>query len=127
MHLPALALQKAVYAALVANGATGALISHRIYDTASRAAAFPYVSFGDGMVRDWSTGTEEGAEHRLVPHAWSCERGEKERGRSSRCCGRRCTMPRSTSMVTRWSTSASSSPMPPDGITWHGVIRFHTR
>lgn len=61
----ALALQKAVYAALVADMATGALIGGRIYDAIPRAATFPYVSFGDGTVRDWSTGTEDGAEHRL--------------------------------------------------------------
>ena len=43
-----------------------------------RAAAFPYVTFGPGTTRDWSTGTETGAEHAVVLRAWSKGAGERE-------------------------------------------------
>ena len=43
MTHPSLALQKAVFAALVADAAVGALIGDRIYDAPPRDAVFPYV------------------------------------------------------------------------------------
>ncbi len=46
MTAAALALQKAVYAALVADDGVGALIGDRIYDGAPRDAVFPYVTIG---------------------------------------------------------------------------------
>ncbi len=42
MTSSALALQKAVYAAFVADAGVGALIGDRIYDGAPRDAVFPY-------------------------------------------------------------------------------------
>lgn len=78
MPHPSLALQKAVFAALVADGGVGALVGDRIYDAPPRDAAFPYVTFGDARVGDWSTGTEDGAEHRLTLYVWSRERGKTE-------------------------------------------------
>ena len=57
MTSAALALQKAVYAALVADAGVGALIGDRIYDVAPRDAVFPYVTIGRMTLADWSTGT----------------------------------------------------------------------
>ena len=39
---------------------------------------FPYVSIGQASAADWSTGSEAGAEHTLVLHAWSRAAGKKE-------------------------------------------------
>jgi hypothetical protein len=73
-----LALQKAVFAALVADPGVGALVGDRVHDAPPGEPAFPYVTIGDTRVSDWSTGTETGAEHRLTLTVWSRERGKRE-------------------------------------------------
>jgi hypothetical protein len=72
-------LQKAVYAALIADTALVALLGGTsIYDAAPRYAAFPYVVIDQMQIRDWSTGTEAGAEHMLTLHVWSRYAGKQE-------------------------------------------------
>jgi len=78
MTHPSLALQSAAYAALIADAGVGALIGDRIYDAPPRDATFPYLTIGETRVADWSTGTEDGAEHRLTLDVWSRERGKRE-------------------------------------------------
>jgi len=78
MTHPALALQQAVVAALIADAAVGALIGDRIYDAPPRDAVFPYATVGDTRVADLSTATEAGAEHRLTLNVWSRERGKRQ-------------------------------------------------
>ncbi len=78
MTSAALALQKAVFAALVADDAVGASIGDRIYDVAPRDVAFPYATIGQATLADWSTGTEDGSEHRLTLHVWSREQGQSQ-------------------------------------------------
>lgn len=75
---PSFALQKAILAALTGAADLGALVGDRVYDAAPRNAVFPYVSIGQASVADWSTGSEAGAEHTLVLHAWSRAAGKKE-------------------------------------------------
>lgn len=72
-------LQRSVYQAL-ANSVqlTGLLGGVRIYDDPPQAASFPFVTLGQSLVRDWSTGTEDGAEHLLTLHVWSRTGGRKE-------------------------------------------------
>jgi hypothetical protein len=79
MSSPAWEMQKAIYAALVADAALVALLGgERVYDDVPRGAPFPYVTFGPSTTRDWSTGTDTGAEHLITVRAWSKSGGEKE-------------------------------------------------
>lgn len=79
MSSPTWEMQKAIYATLKADSALVALLGgERIYDEVPRGAAFPYVTFGPSTTRDWSTGTETGAEHLITLRAWSKAGGEKE-------------------------------------------------
>jgi len=79
MTSPAWELQKAIYATLKADSVfDGLLGGERIYDEVPRGAAFPYVTFGPSTTRDWSTGTETGAEHLITLRAWSKAGGERE-------------------------------------------------
>lgn len=79
MSSPGWELQKAIYAELAADSALTALLGgERIYDDVPRGAAFPYVTFGPSTTRDWSTGTETGAEHLITLRAWSKGGGQKE-------------------------------------------------
>ena len=75
-----LALQSAVVAALTANAeltsATGG--TARVYDDVPPATLYPYLSIGQTVERDWSTGTDEGREHTLTLHVWSRTPGRKQ-------------------------------------------------
>ncbi|MFX8457299.1 DUF3168 domain-containing protein, partial [Acinetobacter baumannii] len=39
---------------------------------------YPYVSFGQSVERDWSTGTDDGREHTLTLQVWSRASGRSE-------------------------------------------------
>jgi hypothetical protein len=65
------ALQRGVYQALAGSSDVATLLGGaRIYDDAPHDAAFPFVTLGQSVIRDWSTGTEDGAEHNLTLLAW---------------------------------------------------------
>ena len=50
---------------------TSLLGGERIYSNPPPAAEFPYVTLGQTVNLDWSTGTEDGNEHSLTLHVWS--------------------------------------------------------
>ncbi len=127
MTHPSLALQKAVFAALVADSGVGALIGDRIYDAPPRNATFPYASFGEARASDWSTGTEDGAEHRLTLDVWSRERGKAEcwavlEAIQAVLNDAALTLDGQALVNLRFETAETRRD--PDGITWHGVARF---
>jgi len=127
MTAPALALQQAVVTALAASAPLVAIVGNRIYDAPPRNAAFPYVSFGPASIADWSTGTETGAEHQLVLDAWSREAGKKQ------CYA---ILDAIAAALNDTALSLAGNALvnlrfqfadirrDPDGITFHGVIRF---
>ena len=79
MSSPAWELQKAIFAALIADAPLLALLGGaRVYDDVPRGAVLPYVSFGPSTTRDWSTGTETGSEHAVTLRVWSKAGGEKQ-------------------------------------------------
>ncbi|MBB3934497.1 DUF3168 domain-containing protein [Aureimonas phyllosphaerae] len=43
----------------------------KVFDRVPERAAFPYLTLGRTAVVDWSTGTEDGAEHILTLHVWA--------------------------------------------------------
>ena len=73
------ALQKAFFLQLTADAALALLLGGpRIYDDVPVRGEFPYVTFGQTTERDWSTGTDDGAEHVVTLHVWSRAAGRKE-------------------------------------------------
>lgn len=42
-----------------------------IYSNPPSAAVFPFITIGQTVDQDWSTGTEDGNEHSLTLHIWS--------------------------------------------------------
>jgi hypothetical protein len=73
------ALQAAIQAALLADPALrAALGGPRIFDTAPREAAFPYVTLGDARITDASGDDAPLQEHQLTLHAWSRQGGHHE-------------------------------------------------
>jgi hypothetical protein len=57
----ALALQKGLRAALVANAGVTALVSTRVYDEPPQGVTFPYLRFGDITPNAFDTDTKVGA------------------------------------------------------------------
>jgi hypothetical protein len=93
----------------------------------SATAAFPYATFGDARVGDWSTGTEEGAEHRLILHVWSRERGKTEAWvviEAIRGVLHDAALALDGHALVNLRFEAGDVGRDPDGITWHGVARF---
>lgn len=122
-----LALQKAVYATLLADAGVGAVIGDRVYDAAPRDTAFPYVTLGDIATSDWSTGSEAGAEHRVTLHAWSRGRGKAECAAilgaiEAALHDAALTLDGHTLVNLRF--LAAEMRRERDGITWHGTARF---
>ncbi|MEM1307263.1 MAG: DUF3168 domain-containing protein, partial [Pseudomonadota bacterium] len=73
------ALQRAIHAALIADGDVTSLLSGaHVYDHVPRGTAYPYVTFGQTTERDWSAGGCEGDEHVVTLHVWSQARGRRQ-------------------------------------------------
>lgn len=62
----ALALQKGLRSALVADADVTALVSSRVYDEPPQDVEFPYIRFGSIVPRSFDTDTKEGAEVDVV-------------------------------------------------------------
>ena len=72
-------LQRGIYQALAGSPALGTLLGGtRIYDDPPAAASYPFITLGQSTLRDWSTGSEDGAEHLLTLHVWSRAGGKKQ-------------------------------------------------
>jgi len=73
-----LSLRGAIRAAILGDPTLAGLLNRGVYDEAPRHAVLPYVSFGDVMLRDWSTGGDRGLEHDFVLDVWSAAPGSRE-------------------------------------------------
>ena len=73
-----LALRSAIRSAALNNQALAAAVNASFYDGAPRDAVFPFVTFGDVSLRDWSTGSDRGLEHQLTLEIWSLQPGHGE-------------------------------------------------
>lgn len=70
--MDAAVLEQALYDALGSDADLLTLLGgKRLFDVPERDAAFPYVTLSIENSQDWSTGTEEGEEHRLQIHVWT--------------------------------------------------------
>lgn len=66
------ALQRSIYQALAGSPELTSLLGgERIYSNPPPAAQFPFITLGQTVNLDWSTGTEDGNEHSLTLHVWS--------------------------------------------------------
>ena len=73
------ALQEAIHSALIGDGSVLKLLSGpHVYDDVPRGVGYPYVTFGQSTLSDWSTMTDTGSEHVVSLHVWSQSAGRKE-------------------------------------------------
>lgn len=74
-----ISLRKAIRDSLLADATLVAKLGGpHVYDEAPRSQGGAYVVFTQGEARDWSTMTEQGAEHLLTLEVWSQKVGARE-------------------------------------------------
>jgi hypothetical protein len=121
-------LQKAVFAALEADASLiGLLGAGRIHDDAPQNGPFPYITLGQSLARDWSTGTDIGAEHVLTLHVWSRAAGKKEAQaimRAARQALHDQPLVIEDHRLINLRHELSDTFRDPDGETVHGIVRF---
>ena len=123
------ALQRGVYQALAGSSDVATLLGGaRIYDDAPQDAAFPFVTLGQSVIRDWSTGTEDGAEHNLTLHVWSRGGGKKqtlEIIETIKAVLHDQPLLLADHHLVNLRHEFSEARLDPDGDMFHGIVRYH--
>jgi hypothetical protein len=122
------ALQQSIFTKLTADATLLALLGGpRVYDDAPQASAFPYLTFGHSLVRDWSTGSEDGSEHVVTLHVWSQNKGKKEAHAimgAVRTALHDQPLTLSGHRLINLRHEFSEARREPDGDTTHGIVRY---
>jgi hypothetical protein len=122
------ALQRGIYQALAGSSDLTAMLGGaRIYDDAPQGAAFPFITLGQSVVRDWSTGTEDGAEHDLTLHVWSRAGGKKqvhEILEAIRAVLHDQPLMLADHHLINLRNEFCEARLDPDGDTFHGIVRY---
>lgn len=121
-------LQRAIYDTLANDGdVVQRLGGARIFDDVPQKSSYPYLTLGQSVVRDWSTGTEEGAEHILTLHVWSRAEGRRET-HDIMTSVRDALHDRDLSLdghrLVQLRHELSEARREPDGETYHGIVRL---
>ena len=121
-------LQKGIYQTLSQDTSiTGLLGGTNIYDDAPQSADYPYLTFGQSVARDWSTGTEDGLEHILTLHVWSRAGGKKETHEiieAIRQALKAAPVAINDHALVNLRHEFSEARQDPDGETYHGIVRY---
>jgi hypothetical protein len=122
------ALQRGVYQALAGSvDLTTLLGGVRVYDDAPQSAPYPFITLGQSAVRDWSTGSEDGAEHNLTLHVWSRSGGKKqvlEILEAIRAVLHDQPLMLADHHLVNLRHEFSEARLDPDGDTFHGIVRY---
>ncbi len=122
------ALHQAFHARLTADAELLALLGGpRIYDDVPLRAEFPYVTFGQSIDRDWSTGSDQGHEHTITLHVWSRAHGRKEALAvlsAARTALHDAALALDGHRLVNLRHEYSDARRDPDGETYHGTARF---
>ncbi len=122
------ALQKAFFLKLTADAALALLLGGpRIYDDVAVRGEFPFMTFGQTTERDWSTGTDDGAEHIVTLHVWSRAAGRKEADEimdAVRTALHDQALSLTGHRLVNLRHEFSDARRDPDGESYHGVTRY---
>jgi len=124
-----LALQSAILTALSASADLTALTggAARVFDFVPPGTPYPYVTFGQSLERDWSTGTEDGREHTLTLQVWSRASGRSEVYHASaiiRSLLHLAKLPLAGFNLVNLRYQFSEARREPDGETFRAILRF---
>ena len=122
------ALQRGVYQALAGSlNLTTLLGGVRVYGDVPQAAPYPFITLGQSVIRDWSTGAEDGAEHSLTLHVWSRSGGKKqvlEIIEAIRAVLHDQPLALADHHLANLRHEFSEARLDPDGDTFHGIVRY---
>lgn len=122
------ALQRSLYQALANSLELVSLLGGvRVYDDAPQSAPYPVITLGQSVIRDWSTGTEDGAEHSLTLHVWSRAGGKKQMQEiieAIRSALHDQPLVLQDHYLVNLRHEFSEARLDPDGDTFHGVVRY---
>ena len=122
------ALQRSLYQALANSLELVTLLGGvRVYDDPPQSAPYPFITLGQSVVRDWSTGSEDGAEHSLTLHVWSQAGGKKEMlaiVEAVRAALHDKPLAVENHNLINLRHEFSEARPDPDGDTFHGVVRY---
>ena len=121
-------IQRGVYRALAGSiDLTTLLGGIRVDVDAPQAAPYPFITLGQSVVRDWSTGTEDGAEHDLTLHVWSRSDGKKQVHQIIdviRTVLHDQPLTLADHNLVNLRHELSEARLDPDGDTFHGIVRY---
>ena len=122
------ALQTAIFSKLTADaGVVAVLGGQRVYDDVPVRSEFPYMTFGQTVERDWSTGSEPGHEHTITLHVWSRARGRKEADAvmaAAQAALHDSGLTMSGHRLINLRHEFSDARREPDGESFHGISRY---
>ncbi|MEX6505621.1 DUF3168 domain-containing protein [Jiella sp. M17.18] len=128
MAHPSAELQETIFATLTSDAAlTTMLGGPKVFDRRPEHAVFPYLTLGRTAVVDWSTGTEDGAEHILTLHVWAKGGGKAETYEimdqvSRKLDDAHLTLP--GHHLVNLQLQFAEARQEPDSPAYHGILRF---
>ncbi len=105
----------------------GLLNGQSIYDAVPQRAAYPFISIGNAVDRDWSTSSESGCEHALTLHIWSKGKGKMQCFEIMNAVRRvlhNGELIVEDHELVNLRFEFSDARLDPDGETYHGILRF---
>ena len=128
MAHPSAELQATIVGALSAEPVINRLLGGpKIFDRVPERASFPYLTLGRTAVVDWSTGTEDGAEHILTLHVWAKGGSKQETYEIMDQVSNKlhdATLPLETHRLVNLQLQFAEARQEPDSPTYHGILRF---
>ena len=121
-------LQTAIVATLQNDAALTRLLGGpKVFDRVPERVSFPYLTLGRTAVVDWSTGTEDGAEHVLTLHVWARGGSKQATYEIMDEVSRRlhdATLPLEQHRLVNLRLQFAEARQEPDSPTYHGILRF---
>ncbi|ODR98423.1 hypothetical protein AUC68_08255 [Methyloceanibacter methanicus] len=122
------ALQRSIYQTLSnAPALTSLLGGAAIYSKAPQGQALPYITLGQTVTLDWSTGTDDGTEHDLTLHVWT-DADSAEKVHEIMDTVKTLLHDRPLSVEDHYLVNLrhefAEARIDPDGETMHGIVRY---
>lgn len=120
-------LQRAIYAALIADPAVSALVGDRVYDRVPADVVFPYISFGPEQELPENADCIDASEIFVQLDFWSQDPGKREAKRGAKAIKaalEESALHLSENALTYFEFDGRRIMTDPDGLTSHAAVTF---